>query len=83
MKKIAYLILTALFFLLLPSCKKTDTAPSGTNIFVGGNEASMPKYWQNGKAILLTGNYDFAEVNRAIDESDAGTAVKPVLRMPG
>jgi aryl-alcohol dehydrogenase len=26
--------------------------------------------------------YDFAEVNRAIDDSDAGTTVKPILRMP-
>jgi aryl-alcohol dehydrogenase len=26
--------------------------------------------------------YDFAEINRAIDDSDAGTTVKPILRMP-
>jgi len=26
--------------------------------------------------------YDFAEINRAIDDSDAGLTVKPILRMP-
>jgi aryl-alcohol dehydrogenase len=27
--------------------------------------------------------YDFADVNRAVDDSDAGATVKPVLRMQG
>jgi aryl-alcohol dehydrogenase len=26
--------------------------------------------------------YDFADVNRAVDDSDAGTTVKPILKMP-
>src|SRR5664279_2327176 len=62
MKHLAGYILIASFVLLLTVCKKSDSAQSATNIFVAGNESSMPKYWKNGEAILLTGNYTYAQV---------------------
>jgi aryl-alcohol dehydrogenase len=30
----------------------------------------------------LARRYDFADINQAIDDSDAGTVVKPILHMP-
>lgn len=46
-------------------------------------ESLMELHWQGHFPVeKLVQFYDFSEVNQAIDDSDAGRTVKPILRMP-
>ena len=58
MNKFNKILVLAIYVLLYFSCKKspvsTITPPSaGTNVYVGGFENKVAKYWKNGNAVIL------------------------------
>lgn len=69
-----------------------DVLMHGKHIIgVMGGGGQTPEFLQSLMELQLQGRfpleklvrfYDFADVNQAVDDSDAGTTIKPILRMP-